>query len=283
VEKCGVDAYQRRTRDCNLPVKPDTYGKFIDEWCEGERIETRSCSKPFDFEEKVVPVDIDDCGKCRAACVHNEIVVFERSSPELNFNRSWAEYREGFGSPESHNFVLGLDKLSCLTKSGKCHVRVEEKTVSDVWYYGAFKSIVVESESENFRLSLESYEGTTSGASDLVGQQFSTFDRDNDQSTYSNCALINGGGWWYKNCYKVLYTGDYEKHFEDKDLETLNVDTHLKYARITIGCEPVFDEDEGDEETKTVQTNDQLIKPADEGIHKSYDKPPASAVSEVSE
>ena len=33
------------------------------------------------------------------------------------------------------------------------------------------------------------------------GDQFSTRDRDNDGSSYWNCAQeFGGGGWWYKQC-----------------------------------------------------------------------------------
>jgi len=214
-----------------LPVKPDTYGHDIEEWCEGETDDYRPCARKFDFEDKVEVVDIDECGKFRAACCNNKIVVFERSSADENFNRSWAEYKEGFGTPEKHNFFIGLDKLHCLTQNGEYRVSVEEKTVSGKWYSGNFKTVTVAGEDEKFKITLETYQGTTDAALDLSGQFFSTFDRDNDKSVYSSCADINGGGWWFDNCYKVCYTCDYLRHFEDKEL---GADSHLKYARVAL-------------------------------------------------
>jgi len=34
-----------------------------------------------------------------------------------------------------------------------------------------------------------------------AGVGFTSFDNDNDLLTFSNCAALFGGGWWYTKCY----------------------------------------------------------------------------------
>ena len=48
-------------------------------------------------------------------------------------------------------------------------------------------------------------------------KQFSTFDRDNDESHFRNCAGDHGGGWWYNHCYGVLLTGRYNAYYRWRD------------------------------------------------------------------
>ena len=37
------------------------------------------------------------------------------------------------------------------------------------------------------------------------GQQFSTYDNDND--IRNNCAYVDQGGWWFKTCYRANLNG----------------------------------------------------------------------------
>jgi len=42
-----------------------------------------------------------------------------------------------------------------------------------------------------------------------LGMYFSTKDRDNDASGKRDCADLERGGWWYKDCSKVNLNGLY--------------------------------------------------------------------------
>ena len=55
------------------------------------------------------------------------------------------------------------------------------------------------------------YTGTAGDAFNQYhyGQQFSTFDRDNDKKSTEDCASLHGGGWWYNECDKVNLNGRY--------------------------------------------------------------------------
>jgi len=76
-------------------------------------------------------------------------------------------------------------------------------TTSGVSYYGKYKSIVVDSENKLYTINFEDFSGTSGVGDSVNGRPFSTVDRDNDNSAYSNCARISGGGWWYDACYEV--------------------------------------------------------------------------------
>ena len=46
----------------------------------------------------------------------------------VSFNKNWAEYRDGFGSPTvDDNYWLGLDKVYRLVQLGSVRLRVEVK------------------------------------------------------------------------------------------------------------------------------------------------------------
>jgi len=61
--------------------------------------------------------------------------------------------------------------------------------------------MIVFGESENYRVDLGFEEGTTEDyLSEFSGQDFSTYDDDNDQSNSDNCAKKCGAGFWYNNC-----------------------------------------------------------------------------------
>ena len=68
---------------------------------------------------------------------------------------------------------------------------------------------------DNYRLSISGFTGITpDDPFTLNGQQFSTYDRDNDQS-WSNCCAVSvhgstaPGGWWHRNCFRINLNYNY--------------------------------------------------------------------------
>ena len=49
------------------------------------------------------------------------------------------------------------------------------------------------------------------------GMKFSTYDRDNDQSSRGNCPSYHKGAWWYKYCYRSNLNGRYLKAGDTSD------------------------------------------------------------------
>ena len=152
------------------------------------------------------------------------LLVQQRETGQQNFNRSWAEYRQGFGSVDAQGrgeMWLGNHNLHLLTNRSESMLRVELED----WEGGvamAQYSVRVGSEEEGFRLEASHYEGEAGdalgGAGPLLshtGMRFSTADRDQDSWGEGSCAELYGGGWWYNNCLAanlngVYYRGKYD-------------------------------------------------------------------------
>ncbi|GFS15182.1 ficolin-2 [Elysia marginata] len=130
----------------------------------------------------------------------------------VDFNKSWAEYRHGFGEP-SGDFWLGNDALHEITSKHPSELRIDMR-IDGQDVFARYDQFKVENESDNYRLRLGNYSGTVTtgespdrGFSYSNGSEFSTFDRDNDEFSTQNCALNGYGGWWFKQCYYALLTG----------------------------------------------------------------------------
>ncbi|XP_037335793.2 fibrinogen alpha chain-like [Pungitius pungitius] len=140
------------------------------------------------------------------------LLVQQRESGALDFNRSWAEYRVGFGSVDAAGrgeFWIGNRNLHLLTSGGETLLKVELED----WEGGAATAdytAAVGPEGEGFPLSVSGYLGDAGDGltPTHAGTKFSTFDRDND-AWGGSCAEVNGGGWWYNSCQSANLNGAY--------------------------------------------------------------------------
>jgi len=120
------------------------------------------------------------------------------------FNRSWAEFRVGFGDP-SGNYWLGNELLSELTATGRYKLKfdLQSRNTSN-WYYAEYSTFRVLTEADNYTLQVAGYSGNTGkdafGSRWHDGMMFSTYDRDNDRASLFHCAEWAGGGFWYNEC-----------------------------------------------------------------------------------
>ncbi|XP_036968583.1 fibrinogen alpha chain isoform X2 [Acanthopagrus latus] len=157
------------------------------------------------------------------------LLVQQRESGALSFNRTWAEYRAGFGSVDAKGkgeLWLGNQNLHLLTNQGETMLKVELED----WEGGVASAdyiIRVGSEEEGYPLHVSGYTGDAGDAlvmpnSDMAsylshnGMKFSTFDKDNDKWE-ENCAEMYGGGWWYNNCQSANLNGMYYKGTYDPE------------------------------------------------------------------
>jgi len=123
------------------------------------------------------------------------------------FNRSWVDYKVGFNDSRG-NYWIGNDLLHQLTTSGRYNkLRFDlQERVNLSWYYAEYSTFTILSEASNYTLRVSGYSGNAGNALRYNnGMLFSTFDRDNDPWTggarqNNNCAVLNGGGFWYKGC-----------------------------------------------------------------------------------
>ncbi|XP_072110776.1 fibrinogen alpha chain isoform X2 [Mobula birostris] len=148
------------------------------------------------------------------------MLVQQRMDESENFNRSWDEYKRGFGSLDDQgkgNIWLGNDILHLLTQK-ETFLRIELEDWSGNKKYAEYIANI-SPESENYMLNITSYTGDAGDAlirglavggarTSHVNMKFSTFDRDNDKWE-ENCAQFYGGGWWYNNCQAANLNGIY--------------------------------------------------------------------------
>ena len=127
------------------------------------------------------------------------IVIQRRATGNVDFDREWDDYKNGFGELDG-DFWMGNDRIHEITSSGDYELRVELR-----WNwknaYANYATFSVDSEENNYKLTVGGYSGT---AGDSLGihnnMAFSTPARDNDAMPKYNCAKSERGGWWYNAC-----------------------------------------------------------------------------------
>ncbi|XP_070181194.1 angiopoietin-related protein 1-like [Littorina saxatilis] len=127
-----------------------------------------------------------------------------RLEPDLLFNRTWEEYRNGFGNVAG-DYWLGLQNIYLLTNSGlnyKLYVQMKDK--ADFFRQQIYFSFKISDETSSYRLYFNSTEPNAGpqrvlgdSLSPALGSRFSTYDADHDGDVTENCALRHQSGWWF--------------------------------------------------------------------------------------
>lgn len=129
--------------------------------------------------------------------------ILRRQDGSLDFNRSWNEYKWGFGSSNA-NYFIGLESLHAITTySDPQELLIVLQDFANNTRYAKYADFVVGSENEKYKIiKLGNYQGD---AGDSFTQhynfKFSTYDQDNDNTTMTHCAKRYQGGWWFSNCF----------------------------------------------------------------------------------
>ncbi|XP_045137526.1 ficolin-2-like isoform X2 [Portunus trituberculatus] len=121
---------------------------------------------------------------------------------QLDFNRTWSDYKAGFGSPYSE-YYLGNELLHQMTHGRMYAIRMDVTLASGGYDFSTYQYFTVYSEEKRYTASLTGTQlSGTSNTNCLVqmnNRVFTTLERDLD-SYNSNCAVKRGGAWWYNNC-----------------------------------------------------------------------------------
>uniref|UniRef100_A0A7N8XB44 Angiopoietin 4 n=1 Tax=Mastacembelus armatus TaxID=205130 RepID=A0A7N8XB44_9TELE len=128
--------------------------------------------------------------------------VFQRRfNGSVDFQRSWKEYKMGFGDVLGEHW-LGNEVLYLLTSQGQYSLRVEVRDWEGNPAHAQYDRFSLASEKQQYRLYLRGYTGTAGRQSSLAthGTGFSTRDQDNDNCDHCKCALMLTGGWWFDAC-----------------------------------------------------------------------------------
>ncbi|XP_071961949.1 uncharacterized protein [Antedon mediterranea] len=129
----------------------------------------------------------------------NWTVIQRRQDGSVDFYRNWTEYKEGFGNVNTE-FWLGNEQINRLTADGNFELMVEMTDHLNVTKFAKYSQFHVGTEDSNYVLTISGYTGTAGDSLAYQnGQQFTTYDTDNDKHS-GNCAEFNKGAWWYKDC-----------------------------------------------------------------------------------
>jgi len=136
-------------------------------------------------------------------------VIQRRVNGGTDFDRTWDEYKKGFGQATSE-YWMGNDNLAAMTSDKLYSLRIEMIDNEGEKYLAEYAYFSIRGESNNYALSsLGQFRGNTGDSLTYhLGQQFSTKDRDNDNSDV-NCAELSHGGWWYKSCQNSNLNGEW--------------------------------------------------------------------------
>ncbi|ESN99594.1 hypothetical protein HELRODRAFT_84296, partial [Helobdella robusta] len=147
------------------------------------------------------------------------IFANQRVNNQLDFNRNWLSYKNGFGSYED-NYWMGLENFYQITSSGNYTFRLEAVANSGKGLYDEYSKVTIYPESSKYRIVLGAFtSGTTNVMNDPAsyyihnGMNFSTPDSDNDKSS-SNCASTFSSGWWFNDCHAINLNGLFGDSFQ---------------------------------------------------------------------
>ena len=127
-------------------------------------------------------------------------MIQRRVDAEENFDKSWREYRSGFGA-FTQSFWLGLEKIKRITDSAthQLYVGIESPNCGRRW--AMYESFRLSAEAGGFRLSIGDYNPSSTLCDSLSahnGARFSTKGRE-AQGTVG-CKADYSSGWWFNEC-----------------------------------------------------------------------------------
>ena len=135
------------------------------------------------------------------------LVVQRRQDGSVDFNKTWTEYENGFGTLDGE-FWLGLSALHHLTSLGDYEMMFDVESSDGEIMSFHYKTFIVGSAKEMYKLHTGQYQGTgTDPMAYVEGMGFTTTDVDNDGIKFYNCAQHGSqnpaGGWWYNRCWHI--------------------------------------------------------------------------------
>lgn len=145
--------------------------------------------------------------------------VFQRRNGTLNFNRTYEDYRSGFGQPDGE-FWYGMVALRRHIQGSLSDMRIVMETFDGQTAYAQYGTFRLGGSKKQYSLIIGDYTGTAGDSLDSIspthaGAKFSAYDRDSDTSN-RNCASVYGGAWWYtESCAGSSLNGVYKTPEEE--------------------------------------------------------------------
>nr|XP_034322235.1 fibrinogen-like protein A isoform X2 [Crassostrea gigas] len=141
--------------------------------------------------------------------------IQRRLSGTMNFNKTWTEFKNGFGDP-ANAYWIGNDVIYHQTNRQPHFLYVIFKLNNGSIFHQKYEDFSIGDESTNYTLHLGGPNTGNLGDSiinpglsdaNLNGMSFSTVDRDNDRWNSGNCAALYKGGWWFNEFHFAFLNG----------------------------------------------------------------------------
>uniref|UniRef100_A0A8C9SCJ6 Si:ch211-203k16.3 n=1 Tax=Scleropages formosus TaxID=113540 RepID=A0A8C9SCJ6_SCLFO len=175
-------------------------------------------------------------------------VIQRRQDGSVSFDRTWKEYKEGFGDLHTE-FWLGNEHIHELSVQGDYSLRINLEDWSGKRKHTLYENFSIDAETNRYRLHVTGFSGTVEDSFSWYHdkQSFSTPD------TGNICAEISHGGWWYHQCFFANLNGVYHKggRYSPRGKRPLGPDGIVWYAwkdsdyyslrkKCTVNCERYF-------------------------------------------
>nr|AAI29966.1 Angiopoietin 4 [Mus musculus] len=127
-------------------------------------------------------------------------LIQHREDGSVNFQRTWEEYKEGFGNVAREHW-LGNEAVHRLTSRTAYLLRVELHDWEGRQTSIQYENFQLGSERQRYSLSVNDSSSSAGRKNSLApqGTKFSTKDMDND-NCMCKCAQMLSGGWWFDAC-----------------------------------------------------------------------------------
>lgn len=137
------------------------------------------------------------------------LVIQNRFNGEVDFNRLWDEYRDGFGNIASE-FWLGLDNIFLLSNQDFYELRFDLWDFEDNRAFALYKNFKLDGARDRYKIHATDFEGSAKNGMQVHnGMRFSTPDQDNDKWLEYHCGKEWRAGWWFNNCWHSILNGPY--------------------------------------------------------------------------
>ncbi|XP_039435668.1 protein scabrous [Culex pipiens pallens] len=172
-------------------------------------------------------------------CENEWTTIQRRQDGSVDFNRSWEDYANGFGTPAGE-FWIGNEALHHLTNDNCSTLRIVMQDIYDNTWFADYEAFRIGTREDGFRLELAGYKGNASDAFEYQNHmQFSAIDVDRDISN-THCAGNYEGGWWFSHCQHANLNGRYNlglTWFDASRNEWIAVkSSHMMIARRRSDC-----------------------------------------------
>ncbi|XP_051000772.1 angiopoietin-4, partial [Acomys russatus] len=128
-------------------------------------------------------------------------LIQRREDGSVNFQRTWEEYKEGFGNVAREHW-LGNEAVHRLTSRAAYLLRVELQDWEGRQTSFHYEHFQLGSERQRYSFSVNGSSSSSAGFKSSLppqGTKFSTSDMDND-NCMCKCAQMMSGGWWFDAC-----------------------------------------------------------------------------------